>query len=94
MQKVAKSWIYLRAYKPGDDDGLYHTLQIDVIEPVGAIGEAAILEEAVLRIPDTDSLTVLSKIRKLYPGKKVVEDMFQNYMHLSSPYLGFRVSVQ
>ena len=55
MRRVAKKWLYLRAFKPGDADGRYLTLQVDAIEPTGKIEKASVIQEAVILMQDADA---------------------------------------
>lgn len=93
MQKASRKWLYLRAHKPGDEDGRFHTLRIDVIEPRGdGIANAKVIQEGIFEMADADSDIVAERIRHFYPGEEVQEDFLMNYVALGSPYLAFRVS--
>jgi len=87
-----KGWLYLRAFKPGDPDGRYHTLRIDIINPTGRIAKAQVIQEGIIRMEDADSSTIIRRIREAFPGAEVQEDLILNYLDLCCPYMGFRVS--
>lgn len=89
----SNKWIYLRAHKPGDNDGLFHTLQVDIINPkVLGNGESKVMQAAVIRMEDNDADVVMERIAELWPGHIVEEDDYINNHCLRTPFLDFRVS--